>query len=110
MPSINQPSISNLHDADVVINGSDYEMVYSYLRSIFNTDDAAGDFATTLMQVARDIGQSPGSVIAELKTLDQLTLTTTLAFYLNRLRDPSTLLGVRSITTPNYYVARNILP
>jgi len=103
-------AFNSLYDAEVEINGHDYDMVYSYLRSVFNTDLAAGDFTATVLQVAKDSGRSAESVLKDMQAMDQLTLTSTLAFYLNRLRDPSTLLGVSSITTPNYYVARQVLP
>jgi len=37
-----------------------------------------------------------------------IQLTATMAYYLNGLRSPSTLLGVNSSVTPNFYTARNI--
>jgi len=117
MTSVNYPrtkdttaeAFNSIYDEDVEINGQDYDMVYSYLRSVFNTDQAAGDFTSTVLQVAKDAGRTVDSVLSEMQAMDQLTLTSTIAFYLNRLRDPSALLGVSSITTPNYYVARQIL-
>jgi len=37
-------------------------------------------------------------------------LTLTLAYYINSLRSPLTLLGINVPTTPNYYAARCCLP
>jgi hypothetical protein len=46
----------------------------------------------------------------QIQDQDQLQLTATLAYYLNGIRSPSTLLGVNSVLTPNYFTARNVLP
>ena len=118
MSSINYPKTKDtttaaftaLSDSEVEINGPEYEMVYAYLRGVFNTDQAAGDFTATILQIANDSDREVESILAELQALDQITLTATLAFYLNRLRDPSTLLGVAAIVAPNWYTARNIMP
>jgi len=36
-------------------------------------------------------------------------LTQTLCYYLNNMRNASTLLGFGASVTPNYYTARNVL-
>ena len=40
---------------------------------------------------------------------DEYTLSATLAYYYNGIRDASTLLGISQPTKPNFYAARNIV-
>jgi hypothetical protein len=42
--------------------------------------------------------------------MDKIQLTATLAYYLNGLRSPTTLLGINASVTPNFWTARNVLP
>jgi hypothetical protein len=85
-----------------------FDAVYSYFKSVFATDEIAGNFTVTLFRVAQ---QSSISVMDLLQTLQQQSqpeLTLTLSYYLNGLRSPATLLGINQTVTPNFYVARNV--
>jgi hypothetical protein len=75
---------------------------------VFGTADAAGNFTVTLFRVADESATSVMTLLQELQGQSQPELTLTLAYYLNSLRSPSTLLGVNAVVTPNFYAARNI--
>ena len=77
---------------------------------MFKTADAAENFSTTLFRIANETGVPVLDILAELQGMDTIQLTITLAYYLNGLRSPATLLGVNEPVTPNAYVARNVLP
>lgn len=96
------------YNYEATIGVQEYDAVYSYFRSVFGTADAAGNFTITLFRIAE---QSEIPVMTLLQQIEQLgvpELTLTLAYYLNGLRSSSTMLGLNSPVTPNFYVARNV--
>ena len=50
------------------------------------------------------------TLLAEIEDMEKIQLTATLAYYLNGLRSPTTLLGINAAVTPNFWTARNVLP
>lgn len=86
----------------------EYDAVYSYLRSVFGTGEAAGNFAVTMFRISEQSSISVMTLLQQIEGLSQPELTLTLAYYLNGTRSASTLLGLNQPVTPNYYVARNI--
>ena len=95
---------------DISVPAMEYDIVNSYFRSVFKTAEAAQNFTTALFRVANQTQVPVLTIWSEIEDQDQLQLTATLAYYLNGLRSLSTLLGVNSGLTPNYFTARNILP
>ena len=91
------------------VNAEEYDTVYSYMRSVFTTDVAAGNFTVALFRIATETGTPILTILANISSLDSIQLTSTLAYYLNNLRSGSTLLGFGSTVVPNYYTARNVL-
>jgi len=89
---------------------AEYDVVNSYFESVFKTKDAAKNFTTALFRVAQETGTPVLTLLQEMQGQDSIHVSATLAYYLNGLRSPSTLLGVNSVLTPNYYTARNVLP
>jgi hypothetical protein len=92
------------------VSAEEYDIVYSFLRSVFTTDQAAGNFTVSLFRIADETGTNILSILAALEGQGQLQLTQTLAYYLNNMRSGSTLLGFGASVTPNFYTARNVLP
>jgi hypothetical protein len=90
------------------VPAQEYDAVNSYLRSVFGTQEAAGNFTVTIFRIAQETGIPVMTLLQELQGKGVPELTFTLAFYLNRLRSKSTLLGINQVVVPNYYVARNI--
>lgn len=93
-----------------VVPATEYDLVYSYMRSQFATDEAAGNFSVTLFRIAQESGINVLVLLQEIQKYEQPELTSVLAYYLNGLQSSSTLYGVQSVVLPNYYVARNVLP
>ena len=86
-----------------------YDVVYSYMRSVFDTEQAARNFTATLFRVADESQINVMELLQELKRYDLPELTSVLAYYLNGLQSSSTLLGVQSRVLPNFYTARNVI-
>lgn len=93
---------------EVSVPQLEYDAVYSFFRSIYGTAQAAGNFTVSLFRVAEQSGIPVMDLLQQMQGLDQAELNLTLAYYLNNIRSPSTLLGVNASLTPNYYVARNV--
>jgi hypothetical protein len=90
------------------VPAQEYDAVYSYLRSVFNTAEQAANFATTTFRIASASGIPVMDLLEQLKGQSGVQITLTFAFYLNALQSPSTKLGVQLPTLPNFYVAHNI--
>jgi hypothetical protein len=91
------------------VSAEEYDVVFSYMKSIFTTDLAAGNFTVALFRIADTTRTPVLTILANLQNQDSLQLSATLAYYLNNLRSGSTLLGFGVSVTPNYYTARNVL-
>lgn len=85
-----------------------YDAVYSYFRSVFDTAEAAGNFTVSVFRISESSDIPVMTLLQEFQGQSQPELTLTLAYYLNSIRSSSTLLGLNAATQPNYYVARNV--
>lgn len=91
-----------------VVPSMEYDSVFGYFKSVFGTVEAAGNFTVTLFRVAQQSDVPVLDLLQQIEGLGVPELTLTLAYYLNGLRSPTTLLGLNTPVTPNYYVARNV--
>jgi hypothetical protein len=86
----------------------EYDAVYSYFRSVFDTDEAAGNFTVTVFRISESSAIPVMTLLEEFQGQSAPELTLILAYYLNSIRSNSTLLGLNAATQPNFYVARNV--
>jgi pyruvate/2-oxoacid:ferredoxin oxidoreductase alpha subunit len=98
----------NFFNFDVDVPVEEYDIVYSFFRSVFATADAAGNFTVTLFRVAEQTSTPVLTLLNQLQGENQLQITATMAYFLNGLRSPSTLLGYSNAVVPNFYTARNV--
>jgi hypothetical protein len=92
------------------VDSNTYSVVNSFFESIFTDKQAAANLTTTFFRIANQTGTPVLSLLAQVQDQNSIQLTTFMAYYLNGLRSPSTLLGVNAVATPNYYTARNVSP
>ena len=107
---------------DASVNQNEYDVVYSFFRSIFAEELAAKNFTLSLFYVADQTKVPVLELLSEMQSEVPVTLgdnnqgayqikvQSTMAYFLNNLRSNSTLLGVSAPVVPNYYAARNVLP
>jgi hypothetical protein len=86
----------------------EYDIVLSFFRSVFTTTLAAENFTTALFRVAEESDTSVLTLLQSMEGQNSVQLTISMAYYLNSIRSPATLLGVLTPTTPNFYTARNV--
>lgn len=92
---------------DVPVN--EYDAVNSFFKSVFKSKEAAENFTISLFRVSQQTGVPILTLLAQMQNQDQIQLTITMAYFLNGMRSLSTLLGVNSTLTPNFFTARNVL-
>lgn len=119
MPSVNQinPKIDTtvrvfdtFNDFGINVPANEYDAVYSYISSVFDDAQAAQNFTTTIFRVASETNTPVLTVLAQIQDNDRVRVNLNIAYFLNGLRSPSTLLGINTVVTPNIWAARNILP
>ena len=90
------------------ISAEEYDVVYSYLLSVFNTKQQAGSFTVTFFRIADATGIPALTLLQQIQGLNGPEINLTFAYYLNSFQSPSTMLGVQVPAQPNFYVAHNI--
>jgi len=119
MPSVNQINprldatvrvFDSFDDFGVTVPAMEYDAVFSYLSSVFRNRAAALSFTTALFRVAQQSGTPIMTVLDQVRAPDSIRVTVNLAYFLNGIRSPSTLLGINTAVTPNVWAARNVLP
>ena len=90
------------------VPAQEYDAVYSYMRTVFGTAEAAGNFTVTLFRISQQSEIPVMTLLQQIQGQSELELTLTLSYYLNNNRSSTTLLGLTAATTPNFYVARNV--
>lgn len=100
---------SQFYDTELSINGEEYDVVLSYLRSICTTKRIAENLAVAIFKIAKDNDLEPLTLLADLKGQDRLKLTANLSYFLNSARNPSVFLAVGTPNLPLQYAARNVV-
>jgi hypothetical protein len=96
------------YDYSANVPAQEYDIVLSYFRSVFTTELAAENFTTALFRVAEESDTPVLTLLQSMEGQNSVELTISMAYYLNSIRSPATLLGVLTPTTPNFYTARNV--
>lgn len=96
------------YDYTANVPAQEYDIVLSYFRSVFTTELAAENFTTALFRVAQESETPVLTLLQSMEGQNSVELTISMAYYLNSIRSPATLLGVLTPTTPNFYTARNV--
>jgi hypothetical protein len=91
------------------VDTNDYDAVNSFFESVFVDKEAAQNLTVTFFRIAKETNTSVLTLLEQVQGQTAIEVTATLAYYLNGLRSPSTLLGVNVPVTPNYYTARNVV-
>jgi hypothetical protein len=94
------------YEADVP--GDEYDVIYSYFKTVFGTATAAANFTVSLFRVAQFSDIPVMTLFQQMQGQSAPEITLTMAYYLNSISSPSTMTGLNAPVTPNYYVARNV--
>lgn len=100
----------DFYQYETQVDANEYDVVNSFFESAFGTDLAAANFSVMLFRVAEETGTPVLTLLDSIRDQDRVQLTQTMAYYLNGMRSPTTLLGITGAATPNYWAARNVMP
>ena len=94
-----------------VVNGSEYDLVYSYFKSVSENNQIAANFSSFLFRIAQDGGYNVLDLLESLKgnPADKLHMNKVICYYLNTFKSKESLYGVSNIPNPNQTVQRNVV-
>lgn len=99
---------NGFNEYQLQVDSNEFNIVNSYFESIFADKEAALNLTTTFFQIAQQTNTPVLTLLEQVAGQDAIELTATMAYYLNGLRSPSTLLGINGTVVPNFYTARNV--
>jgi len=97
------------YDFNLVVNASDYDVVYSYFKGICDTAQIAGNFTAYLFRISQETQIPVVDLLGYIKGKTKLEVNTVIAYYLNSFKSKSSMYGFGSVPQPNEAVARNIV-
>lgn len=100
----------NFYTTQLVVNGADYDVIYSFFKSVTSNSKIAGNFTALLFRIAQEGNYNVMSLLDILKgTESNLQLTQVMAYYLNTFKSKTSLYGVGILPKPNEAVQRNVV-
>lgn len=100
----------SFYNINLVVNASEYDVVYSYFFGVCDNPNIAANFAAVLFRIAQD---GKYNVIDMLETLkgvnNNLQMNATMCYYLNTFKSKASLYGISQIPNPNQAVQRNVV-
>jgi hypothetical protein len=99
----------SFYSFDLNVNGSEFDVVYSYFKSVCSTLNIASNFTVVLFRISQETGTSVIDLLGYLKGTNKLEMNRIITYYLNSFKSKTTLYGISVVPQPNQLVARNIL-
>jgi|688.fasta_scaffold187062_3 hypothetical protein len=96
------------YNFELSVPANEYDVLYSFFFRLSGNKDSAQNFAYAVFRIADQQGIPAIVLLDEFVGKTQLDVTALIAYYLNEIRSSSTMIGVQSQVTPNYYAARNV--
>lgn len=118
MPLIDAPAtqldstvrlFDKFYNNTMVVNASEYDIVFGYFMSVCATKNIARNFATFLFKISNIIDEPVLTLLDYIRGKTGLEVNTIMAYYLNSVRSKTALYGVSSLPIPNQTVQRNIV-
>lgn len=98
------------YDLDLVVDASQYEIVLSYFSSLTSDRDVAETYSQILFAISTSTGQYVLDLLEEFKAIpDLLTVSATMAYYLNVYGSKYMLNGVSNTSVPSEWYQRNVI-
>lgn len=97
------------YELDLVVNASEYEIVYSFFLANFSNEKAAKSFTQNLFRIANITQISVIDLLQSFEGSDKLKISLTMAYYLNSVSNKTILYGVNNDLAPNNTTVRNVI-
>jgi len=100
----------NFYNTKLIINASDYDIVFSYFKSTSNNDTIAGNFTANLFRISQESGVPVLDLLNQIKGLpNKLEMNKLICYFLNSFKSNTSLYGVGVVPRPNQLTARNVV-
>ena len=94
----------------MIVDASDWDVVYSYFKGTSNNSQIASNFASLLFRIAQEGRFNVLDLLATIKgTNTKLQMNKVICFYLNTFRSRAALYGIGIVPKPNQSVQRNVV-
>lgn len=108
------PTVSifdNFYNTHLVVNSSEYDVVYSFFEGTSKNSVIAGNFSALLFKIAQEGNYNVLDLLEIIKgkQSDKLQMNSILCYYLNTFRSRTALYGTGIIPKPNESVQRNVV-
>lgn len=94
---------------NLIVNASEYDIVFSYFKTVCDTTKIAGNFTVYLFRISQETQIPVLDLLNYIQGKSQLETNTVIAYYLNSFKSKTSLYGFGSVPQPNEAVARNIV-
>lgn len=94
---------------NLIVNGSEYDIVSSYFNKICDTKQIAGNFAVYLFRISQETQIPVLELLDYIQGKTKLETNTVIAYYLNSFKSKTSIYGFGTVPQPNEAVARNIV-
>lgn len=100
----------NFYNVKLVVNSSEYDVVYSYFVSTSENVRIAENFAALIFRIAQESGVNSLELLETIKGQDnKLKMNSVISYYLNSFRSKTSLYGTGITPRPNETVQRNVV-
>lgn len=92
------------------INANEFDVVFSFFRSVSDTDQIAGNFTSLLFRIAQETEISVLDLLEQLQGLNNtVEINKVICYFINTFKPKSSLYGIGVIPRPNQLAARNVV-
>lgn len=100
----------NFYTTRLVVNATDYDVVYSYFKGLTSSTKIAGNYTALIFRIAQEGDYNVMSLMDVIKGVENnLQLNQVMAYYLNTFNTKNALYGVSILPKPNEAVQRNVV-
>jgi len=100
----------NFYNTKLGLNANEFDIVFSYFKSISDNDTIAGNFTSNLFRISQEADIPVLELLDQLKGLpNKLEMNKVICYFLNSFKSNTSLYGVGVITRPNQLAARNVV-
>jgi hypothetical protein len=98
------------YQSDLAVNANEFDVVFSYFKSVCETEVIAGNFTSNLFRISQQSEINVLELLDQLKGItDKLQMNKVICYYLNSFKNNTALYGVSVIPKANQTVARNVV-
>lgn len=107
--SISTRLIDQFFQFDVVVNASEFDLIFSYFKSVSSNIQTAKSFTVFLFRISNLTNIPVLQLLDEIKGKTKLEMNVFIAYYLNSFKSKTTLYGLSLQPKPNQTVQRNVV-